>query len=118
MRSKKSTGRRGRKKRLLKDARGYWGRKSKTYREAKTQLMQSGFYATRDRRARKRNFRALWITRVTAAVRAAGVSYSRFISGLKRAKIELDRKSLSEIAARDPAAFSEIVKVAQAAPSA
>ena len=115
MRSKKSTGRRGRKKSVLKEARGYWGRKSKIYREAKPQLMQSGFYATRDRRARKRNFRALWITRISAASHQAGVSYNHLISGLKKAKVELNRKSLSEIAARDPAAFSEIVKVAQAA---
>ncbi|MBI4178277.1 50S ribosomal protein L20 [bacterium] len=115
MRSKKSTGRRSRKKRLLKDARGYWGRKSKTYREAKTQLMQSGFYATRDRRARKRDFRALWITRLTAAARASGISYSRLIHALKKSKVELNRKSLSEIAARDPAGFGEILKLAQAA---
>lgn len=115
MRSKKSTGRRARKKRLLKDARGYWGRKSKIYREAKPQRMQSGFYATRDRRARKRNFRALWITRMTAAARSAGISYSRLVDALKRSKVELNRKSLSEIAARDPAGFTEIVKVAQAA---
>lgn len=115
MRSKKSTGRRGRKKRLLKDARGYWGRKSKIYREAKPQLMQSGFYATRDRRARKRDFRGLWITRISAAAHTAGVSYSKLMAALKQAKIELNRKSLSEIAARDPAGFSEIVKVAQAA---
>lgn len=115
MRSKKSTGRRARKKRVLKDARGYWGRKSKIYREAKPQLQQGGFYATRDRRARKRDFRGLWIIRITAAARNAGLSYSRLMAGLKRAKVALDRKSLSEIAARDPGGFSEIVKVAQAA---
>lgn len=115
MRSKKSTGRRARKKRVLKEARGYWGRKSKIYREAKTQLLQSGFYSTRDRRAKKRDYRALWITRITAAAHLNGISYSRFISGLKRARVELNRKSLSEIAARDPAGFSEIVKTAKAA---
>lgn len=115
MRSKKSTGRRARKKRLLKDARGYWGRKSKLYRQAKPQLQQSGFYATRDRRARKRDFRALWIIRITAASRLGGLSYTKLIAGLKRAKVALNRRSLSEIAARDPGAFSEIVKVAQAA---
>ncbi len=115
MRSKKSTGRRARKKRVLKDARGYWGRKSKIYREAKQQLLQSRFYATRDRRARKRDYRALWITRITAAVHQHGLSYSHFIAALKRASVELNRKLLSEIAARDPAGFSEIVKAAQAA---
>lgn len=115
MRSKKSTGRRARKKRLLKDARGYWGRKSTNFREAKTQMLQSGFYATRDRRARKRDYRGLWITRVTAAARQAGISYSQFMASLKRAGVTLNRKSLSEIAARDPGGFSELVKVAQAA---
>jgi large subunit ribosomal protein L20 len=115
MRSNKSTGRRARKKRLLKDARGYWGRKSKIYREAKPQRQQSGFYATRDRRARKRDYRGLWITRITAAAHLDGVSYSALIAGLKRAGIELNRKLLSEIAARDPAGFSAIVKTVQAA---
>lgn len=115
MRSKKSTGRRARKKRVLKAARGYWGRKSKIYREAKPQLQQSGFYATRDRRDRKGDFRGLWITRITAAVRAAGMSYSAFIARLKKANVTLNRKSLAEIAARDLQAFSEIVKVARAA---
>ncbi len=115
MRSKKSTGRRARKKRLLKDARGYWGRKSKLYREAKAQLQQSKYYATRDRRARKGEFRSLWITRITAAAHSHGLSYSRLIAGLKRAGVELNRKSLSEIAARDPAGFAEIANAAKAA---
>lgn len=115
MRSKKSTGRRSRKKRVLKEARGYWGRKSKIYREAKTQLLQSGFYATRDRRAKKRDFRSLWITRITAAAHQAGISYSQFIHRLSKAGVTLNRKSISEIAARDPGGFTELVKVAQAA---
>ena len=115
MRSKKSTGRRARKKRVLKEARGYWGRKSKIYREAKQQLLQSGFYATRDRRAKKRDYRSLWITRITAAARSAGISYSQFMDRLKKANVTLNRKSLSELAARDPAGFSEVIKVAQAA---
>lgn len=115
MRSKKSTARRGRKKRVLKEARGYWGRKSKIYREAKPQLMQSGFYATRDRRARKRDYRALWITRIGAAAHQAGVSYNQLIASLKKAGVTLNRKSISEIAARDPNGFTELVKVAQAA---
>ncbi len=115
MRSKKSTGRRARKKRLLRDARGYFGRKSKIYREAKPQLMQGGFYATRDRRAKKGEFRSLWIIRLTAAARSAGLSYSHLIARLKRANVALNRKSLSEIAARDPSGFSELIKVAQAA---
>ncbi|OGH60885.1 MAG: 50S ribosomal protein L20 [Candidatus Lindowbacteria bacterium RIFCSPLOWO2_12_FULL_62_27] len=115
MRSKKSTGRRSRKKRTLKEARGYWGRKSKIYREAKQQLLQSGFYATRDRRKRKGDFRGLWITRITAAARQAGLSYHGFMASLKRAGIGLNRKSISEIAARDPGGFGELVKAAQAA---
>jgi large subunit ribosomal protein L20 len=113
MRSKKSTGRRSRKKRLLKDARGYVGRASKTYRVAKQQLIKSGQYATRDRRARKRVIRALWIIRIAAAARIDGISYSKFINGLKKAEITLNRKSLADIAARDPKAFSELTKLAQ-----
>lgn len=100
---------------MLKKTRGYWGRKSKTYRNAKQQLIKSMQYATRDRRRKKREFRSLWITRLAAAARLNGLSYSRLIDGLKKANVRLDRKSLSEIAIRDPQGFQEISKVAQAA---
>lgn len=104
-----------RRKKVLKLASGYWGAKSKQYRSAKTQLMKSGNYAYRDRRQRRRDFRRLWIQRINAGCRQLGLSYSRFINGLRRAEIEIDRKSLSELAIHDSAAFAQIVEIARQA---
>lgn len=101
-------------KKVLKQAKGYFGSKHRLYKTAKEQLMHSGQYAFRDRRQKKRDFRKLWITRINAACRANGMSYSRFIEGLTKAGVEVNRKMLSEIAINDEAAFAEIVKTAQA----
>lgn len=105
----------GRKKRrsVLEAAQGYYGNKSRSYRAAHEQVMHSGMYAFRDRRARKGEFRRLWIQRVNAACRANGLSYSRFIAGLAAAGIEVDRKVLADIAVRDEAAFAKLVEVAR-----
>lgn len=101
-------------KKVLKQARGYFGSKHRLYKTAKEQLMHSGQYAFRDRRQKKRDFRKLWITRINAACRANGMSYSRFIEGLTKAGVEVNRKMLSEIAINDEKAFAEIVKTAKA----
>jgi large subunit ribosomal protein L20 len=101
---------------VLEQARGYYGNKSRSYRAANEQLMHSMQYAYRDRRARKGDFRKLWIQRINAAARANGLSYSRFIAGLHRAGVEVDRKILSELAVHEPEAFSALVAVAQEAP--
>ncbi len=98
-----------RKRRIRADAKGYWGSRSKLTRTMKQAIVRAGQYAIRDRRARKRDFRALWITRVTAACRARGISYSRFIAGLRKHSIILNRKMLSEIAIADEPAFDKIV---------
>jgi large subunit ribosomal protein L20 len=105
----------GRKKRrqVLERAKGYYGARSRHYRLAREQVMHSGAYAYRDRRARKRDFRRLWITRIGAAARQNGMSYSSFIRGLRAADVELDRKVLADIAARDPRGFSGLVEVAR-----
>ena len=96
------------KKRLFRRAKGYRGGRSKLLRTVKETLLRSGAFAFRDRRVRKRDFRKLWIIRINAACRARGLRYSEFINGLKKANIELDRKSLSEIAIADPAGFDQI----------
>jgi len=100
---------------ILERASGYYGNKSRSYRAANEQLMHSMQYAYRDRRARKGDFRSLWIQRINAACRQEGVSYSRFIAGLKAAGVEVDRKVLADLAVTDPAAFSALVKQASAA---
>ena len=100
---------------VLEAARGYYGNKSRSYRAAHEQVMHSGVYAFRDRRARKGDFRRLWVQRVNAACRANGFSYSRFIAGLKAAEIEVDRKVLADIAVRDEAAFARLVALAREA---
>ena len=100
-------------KKVLKEAKGYFGSKHRLYKTAKEQLMHSGQYAFRDRRQKKRDFRKLWITRINAACRLNDISYSRFIEGLTKAGVEINRKMLSEIAINDPKAFSELVKVAK-----
>jgi large subunit ribosomal protein L20 len=104
---------RARHKKVLKQARGYYGARSRVYRVAKQAVIKAGQYAYRDRRQRKRQFRALWIVRINAAARECGISYSRFINGLKKAAVELDRKVLADIAVYDKEAFAELAKVAQ-----
>ena len=104
-------------KKIMKQAKGYYGARSRVYRVAKQAVIKAGQYAYRDRRQKKRQFRALWITRINAAARECGLSYSRFIDGLKKAGIELDRKVLADMAVHDKQAFAAIaeqVKVASA----
>ena len=112
-RARVGSARHRRKVRVLRAARGYRGGRSKLYRTAKEALVRAGAFAYRDRKARKRTFRALWITRLTAACRAREIPYSRFIFGLQAAKVILNRKMLSEIAIHDPQAFDVIVEVAR-----
>ena len=100
-------------KKVLKQAKGYFGSKHRLYKTAKEQIMHSGNYAFRDRKAKKRDFRKLWITRINAACRENEISYSRFIDGLTKAGIEVNRKMLSEIAISDPKAFTNFVKLAK-----
>ena len=104
---------RARRKKVLKEAKGYFGSKHRLYKTAHEQLMHSGQYAFRDRRQNKRNFRKLWITRINAACRENEISYSRFIEGLNKAGIEINRKMLSEIAINDSASFTEMVTIAK-----
>ena len=106
---------RKRRKKILKLAKGYWGSKSKHFKMAKQAVMKSGNYAFAGRKARKRDFRRLWITRISAACRMNDVTYSRFMNGLKKAGINLNRKMLSEIAVADEAAFKSLVEQARAA---
>ena len=105
----------GRKKRraVLKEAKGYYSSRGHHYRAAREQVLHSGVYAYRDRRARKGDFRRLWITRINAAARNNGLTYSRFMAGLRLAEIELDRKMLAEMAVNDPAAFTSLTEVAR-----
>jgi large subunit ribosomal protein L20 len=102
-------------KKTLKAAKGFYGRRKNTIRAAKAAVDRSMQYATRDRKTKKREFRALWIQRLNAAAREFGLTYSRFIDGLSRAGIEIDRKVLSELAIREPVAFKAIVEQAKAA---
>jgi large subunit ribosomal protein L20 len=103
------------KKKILKLAKGYRGQKSRSFRRAKEAVMRALYYQYRDRRLRKREFRRLWIARINAAVRPYGLSYSRFMNGLNKAGIELDRKVLADIAVRNPEAFGKIVQKAKEA---
>ena len=107
----------GRKKRrkVLKEARGYWGLKHTSYRRAKEQVEHSLVYAYRDRKVRKRTMRSLWIIRINAAARQEGLSYNQLIAGLRKAEITLDRKVLADIAVHEPAAFAAIATQAKAA---
>lgn len=102
-------------KKILKQAKGYYGARSRTYRMAKQAVIKAGQYAYRDRRQRKRQFRALWITRINAQARECGLSYSRLIAGLKKAGIEMDRKILADMAVFDKPAFAVIAEKAKAA---
>ncbi|MEX1118026.1 MAG: 50S ribosomal protein L20 [Terrimicrobiaceae bacterium] len=106
---------RARRKRVIDASKGYRGRRSKLFRYAKDAQMKAKTWAYRDRKNRKRTFRALWVTRLSAAVRAEGITYSRFIEGLKAANILLDRKVLSDIAVTDEPAFKEVVNLAKSA---
>ncbi|MDE5539666.1 MAG: 50S ribosomal protein L20 [Bacilli bacterium] len=104
-----------RRRKVLKEAKGYFGSKHRLYKTAQEQLFHSGAYAYRDRKQNKRNFRKLWITRINAACRANEISYSKFMNGLAKAGIEINRKMLSEMAINDSAAFTELVNVSKSA---
>ena len=106
---------RARHKKVMKAAKGYYGARSRVYRVAVQAVTKAGQYAYRDRRQKKRQFRQLWIARINAASRQNGLSYSRFINGLKKASIEIDRKILSDIAVHDKLAFTALVEKAKAA---
>ena len=106
---------RKRRKKVLKLAKGYFGAKSTHFKMAKQAVMKSGNYAYAGRKQRKRDFRSLWITRISAACRMNGMNYSTFMNGLKKAGVELNRKMLSEIAVNDPAGFTALVEKAKAA---
>jgi large subunit ribosomal protein L20 len=115
MRIKRGVTKRKRHKKILKRASGFYAARGALVRPARLAVEKSLVYAYRDRRQRKRQFHRLWITRINAAVREHGLSYSRFIAGLKRAGVEMDRKILAELAVAEPTAFSELVKLAQSA---
>ena len=106
---------RKRRNKTLKIAKGYWGSKSKHFKMAKEAVMKSGNYAFRDRRAKKRDFRKLWISRISAAVAPYDINYSRFMNGLKKSGIEMNRKALSELAITDAEAFKVLVETAKKA---
>jgi len=114
-RVKRSVHARKKRRKVLEQAKGYWGLKNSNYTYAKEQVEHSLVYAYRDRKNRKRTFRQLWIIRINAAAREHGLSYNRFIAGVHAAGIELDRKSLADIAVSDPAAFAAIAASAKAA---
>ena len=113
-RARKGAARSKSRRRILRSARGYWGTKHRHKQQAKVALVRAGQFAYRDRRDRKRSFRRLWITRITAACRMRGSRYSRFMNGLQRSGILLNRKMLSEIAIADPVTFDQLVQVAEA----
>ena len=106
---------RKRRKRILKKAKGFYGSRSRLYRYAKDALFKAKTWATRDRKTRKRNFRALWITRISAAVRQRGMTYNRFMEGLKFINVDLDRKVLADMAIHTPAALDELVAQSKSA---
>src|SRR5438270_8221957 len=114
-RVKRSVHARKKRRKVLEQAKGYWGLKKSSYRYAKEQVDHSLAYAYRDRKARKRSFRRLWIMRINAGARANGLSYNQFIAGCKAANVELDRKVLAELAVSDPEAFGAIAERAKAA---
>jgi large subunit ribosomal protein L20 len=114
-RIKRGTTTRAKHKRILDQAKGYYGRRKNTIRIARQAVEKAGQYAYRDRKVNKRNFRALWIQRINAAVRAEGLTYSQFMNGVKLAGIELDRKILADLAMNEAAAFSAIIAQAKAA---
>src|SRR6266850_394851 len=113
-RIRKGSARTKARRKLLRAARGYWGTKQRHKQQAKIQIMRAGKKAFIDRRLRRRDYRSLWITRITAACRMRGTRYSRFINGLQRAGVLLNRKMLSEVAIADPASFDKLVELAEA----
>jgi len=115
MRIKRGVNAAKKRRKILKEAKGYFGAKSKLYRTAREQVMKSGQYAYIGRKQKKRDFRKLWITRINAACRENEISYSKFMNGLAKAGIEINRKMLSEMAINDAAAFTELVKLSKAA---
>jgi len=117
-RVKRSVNAHKKRREVLDQASGYRGQRSRLYRKAKEQLLHSYTYAYRDRKARKGDFRSLWIQRINAAAREEGMTYNRFISGLKNAGVEVDRKMLAELAVSDPKAFAALVDIAKASQSA
>ncbi len=114
-RVKRSVAGRTKHKKILKKAKGYYGARRKVFRVAKQAVIKAGQYAYRDRRQRKRQFRSLWITRINAAARMHGLSYSRLMNGLKRAEIEIDRKALADLAVHEPEGFAAIARKASEA---
>lgn len=112
-RTKTGFTRRRRHKKILKMTKGQWGTRGRLFRRSNEAMLKSLWYAYRDRRARRRDLRRLWITRINAAARLNGLSYSRFIYGLKQANIELDRKMLADMAVRDPDSFSKVAAISQ-----
>ncbi|MFP4473527.1 MAG: 50S ribosomal protein L20 [Candidatus Omnitrophota bacterium] len=115
VRIKNAVARRKRKKGLMKDAKGQFGHRSRRFVQAVRSVLKGWSYAYRDRKVKKREFRALWIVRINAACREAGMSYSRFINGLKKADVGINRKMLAELAVADPAAFQQLVETAKKA---
>jgi len=114
-RVKSNVARLKRKNKVMKLAKGYWGGRSKLWKASKETVERAQKYAYRDRRAKKREFRRLWITRINAAARLNEISYSRLMSGLRRAGVEIDRKILADLAVRDPGAFTKLAEVAKQA---
>ncbi len=110
---KHSVATRRRKKRVLKSAKGFWGDRSKQFQQARRALMHALVYAYRDRKAKKREFRKLWISRINAACREHGLTYSKFINGLKKSKVALDRKILADLAVKDNKAFEKLIELSQ-----
>jgi len=110
---KLSVKRRQRKKKVLKQTKGFWGDRSKQHQQARRTLVRAWVFSYRDRKVRKRTFRQLWIARINAACHTFGISYNRFIQGLKKAKIELNRKMLAEMAAKDQNGFCKLVEIAK-----
>jgi large subunit ribosomal protein L20 len=102
-----------RKKKILKQAKGFWGDRSKQFQQARRALMHALVYSYRDRKARKREFRQLWISRINAACRATGISYNKFMHGLKKAKVGLDRKILADLAVKDIKVFKKLIEIAK-----
>lgn len=108
------TRRKDRRRKITSQTKGYWGRRKNLYRTAKDALAKAGEYAYRDRKVRRRDFRSLWIARINAACRAEGITYSRFMEGLRKADVQVNRKALSNLAIEDRGAFRELVTTAQA----
>ncbi len=117
-RAKTGTVRRAKHKKVLKQAKGFWGLRSKSFKVAQQTLLNAADYEYRDRRDKKNDFRRLWISRINAATRQHGLSYSRFVHGLRAAGVELDRKVLADLAVREPDAFASLVEVAKERPAA